>query len=47
MIMYGHRAFLDKAHLSKNWILDFYALLLGSQNLDWNRGKKTLIPSSY
>lgn len=45
MFMYGHRAFLDRAHLSKNWIFDFYAfLLLGSQNLDWDRGKKTTNP---
>lgn len=45
MIMYGHRAFLDRAHLSKNRILDFYAfLLLGGQNLDWNRGKKPTNP---
>lgn len=39
-IMYGYRAFLDRAHFSKNWILDFYAsLLLGSQKLDWDGDK--------
>lgn len=44
-IMYGHRAFLDRAHLSNNWILEFYAsYCLESQNLDWD-GEKTPNPS--